>query len=633
MTSYTQYVNRSTTQRSFNPIIDGKSSRNVTDFAPLDEPKPRMQITTASIIRQPSTQESRVFDHGEKKGVNKSYAAPAIPEVSESVHSHKRTIDFSTQTESRRHNPQVAEDDYNGANFRRAHSPKVAFTTNERTHAVRSNYIDVVDVNNGGNRSHSPGGTRRSDLYHEYSRASVKGAQLKMHQPPVKIYPSQRSNRIFEVPMEESLTNSQLSGKHYTRQLRPEATGSHHGGPILYKQNRDGDYLMAPGKYSQPRTYQENQTMSDYLPTERTNDKGAFQRLPQAYPQSPRKADRTIQKSVEFKLEKKDSEPSQPIKIFEPIPGSARNKSQAAPVEEPLAKASAPGAYSSRYLEIQKALEAVSSQLTAGQVTPAKLAEFEDLMKEQRNELQKIGKLEQDLKAIKSTVENLRTGGSVTIQTPSQGPSYSPNDWQAMFRNVAETDPKFENYRQKIEVLPIITRDSNNRPDDLKVIVQPFDQTEDPAFVEAIKEMRTSQNRPHMSSDTIQIQEAPGASNLVSNRYLDASGPFSFGGNAGRQVQGPPRHVQSTPYQAPVHIYGQSIPQTNYNRNSLFESHSIREVAQPTYHPPTYQPQTYQPPVYQQPTHHQSTFQPQIYGRQQPQATSQAPSQDSFFNF
>lgn len=574
MTSYSKYVTRASPVQIYNPTINSVSTRNVTDFTPLVAPKPQKDITPTSIIRHyPATKEESFSDKPAQKfaKVMASAAPKDYTQViqEESSMQFKRTLDFSTQTDNDRGYPGQPNN------------------WEQRGQVMRASTPDVQ----GGQGWDWPAERKKStDLYYSYSRGSVKGGSVKMMEPPIKINNSQRTNRIFDPVGDQNSVSQSLSkvGQQRGERLKSSSpissTNEGRYFPnrelLVNSQYMDRETGLSPRvvskasepRYDHPQSGTQERWEGDYQATT---------------PPPVKKPELKTVPSYQFAAAKK---PAEEVVAEQSLPKRATIQAEMSK-PEPVAP-SRPGGISARFVEIQKALDAVKSQLMVRE-TPAKLAELENLMKEQGEELQRIRKLESDLLMIKSSVENLRASPAQVqqVNTSGYGQYYSSNDWHAVFRSAVEKDPKFDNYRPKVEVLPIIAPSTDQVQDDYNVVVRPLDEKEGQGLYGELV-LRASQPRAS-NQRRVQAYQAPPSTDFGQEGNFSANGQISFGPGL---VSRGSNLVQSKP---PIKIYSQPPVQdfaTAYNlrgeadnRNSLFAPSAPLTQAQP------YVPQSYQP--------------------------------------
>ena len=182
--------------------------------------------------------------------------------------------------------------------------------------------------------------------------------------------------------------------------------------------------------------------------------------------------------NYKFLNQKNNHQPTTPIKngfyeslpIFEPNPKRITDQIQIPSEKESQVK----NTNSSHFFELQQALEGLKSEIASGHVDPSKLAQFEMLFKKHQQELEKIPKLEVDMVEIKSLVADIKNSKRLPVN------SYSQNDWQYLFKDQIDYNPKYQEYRPRIEVLPIVSRNSLGRSEDVKVTVHPITDQANP---------------------------------------------------------------------------------------------------------------------------------------------------------
>lgn len=482
--NYVQYLNRESLPRQYSPIMNNKSSRNCLEVTlPL-----RQETATPEPILLPiktETIEIKKLPVVVSQGAQMQREVKGEVPLQDSRTFNRRTMECSVQTESWRLTPNA--------------KPQSVYAQTSTTNLQNTNFgdtlrtrsIDMGSSSEGGyedarrptaGKNLTPNPSRRSQIYNEYTRGSISGSQVKMHQVPIPYKaPSIRSTRIFDEPQQ-----ARVSLTHGSQKVIRASPG----------------YMASPAPRESGMLVNSNPNPPIYYgsrPSANVNNTAIYRTLreemdirPQPEAAKPKLEIQTLNLSIPNNKRSVAPSPDtlQSDKLLSPQFRPAAVKASAAPLNEDRSKeilqaafdnsknqtqAGASNQPSARYVEITKALEALNAQLMKGQATAAKLAELEDLMKEQRMELQKVNKLQEDWKSIKYTVDQMPVGTARSVQqaTPADvGPSYSANDWVNMFKTVADTDPKFENYRQKIEVQPIITRDSNTRPDGIQVVVE-----------------------------------------------------------------------------------------------------------------------------------------------------------------
>lgn len=537
MTSLYNYVNRSQVKSKFVPSNQEHSSRNIVEFKFNDPQKTKMEFSSNEILKQLISTESQKLETIKLQENPNLYSSIKLEsKPSGESFTRKRTTDYSTQTQEiietdddyannlrspfktsklPNHKSNTTDSSYHN------HLIEIIETTEEES--VNSKQVSAQNskVRSASNNLVAQRPAEHGTPDHpqiSYNSKNIQRPKIKFVPQPGKItssaqiyngrdYYKPKSGRIFDMQPEEydrlsvSQKSSQFQSEKDFQISQPKKSRLEQFKEWIPFLKKDETKTCATLPESQNLGVQhknfrefvvqneqnaesrEKRSLNLWAPSLKHENDWRNQTAP-IFNESIRQNNspknpiiiktNTLNSETNYKFlnQKNNHHPttlikngfSESLQIFEPSTKRVTAQTQIPSEKESQVK----NTDSNHIFELQQALEGLKSQIASGHVDPSKLAQFEVLFKKHQRELEKIPKLEVEMVEIKSLVADIKNSKRLPVD------SYSQNDWQYLFKDQIDSNPKYQEYRPRIEVLPIVSRNSLGQSEDVKVTVHPM---------------------------------------------------------------------------------------------------------------------------------------------------------------